>query len=201
MPMPLAIISKLVLFSLAKKVVVFGVAKTYGFHRIYRRVYRLNMRIFKNPVSRTRANRLVKESMRLPRYLYNRVKGLNSSSDAKHNTTAITQVQRSIERPPALSSNAHNNITTAQSSSSSRLLSSSKGKGKMLMTAATGILRESRLGLQQLLPKTPQMNVRQYTPCVGVSNGVVDLWAVRQLFYPESLPGFVASSLQRSSSR
>lgn len=67
-------ILKVVAFSLAKKVVVYLVAKQYGFRRLYRRISKFNHSVNReSPMLRTRMRNQLQFAFRLPGKLYQRV--------------------------------------------------------------------------------------------------------------------------------
>ena len=72
------IFAKLIAFSLAKKVVVFTVAKTYGFPRLYRRMVEVNRKLISNPGRQKSIQEAMKYSFRFPKkmvdYFSSRVK-------------------------------------------------------------------------------------------------------------------------------
>ncbi|GBG69642.1 hypothetical protein CBR_g4471 [Chara braunii] len=66
--MPVPLVGKLILFSIAKKVTIFLVAKTYGFPRLYRRTAEVNRFINRhNPRRRENVRSFIQGVFRLPR--------------------------------------------------------------------------------------------------------------------------------------
>ncbi|PXF40176.1 hypothetical protein BWQ96_10114 [Gracilariopsis chorda] len=61
-----SVVTGIVAFSLFKKVTAYGLARYYGFPRIYRRLIMVNRALNSNPAQQVRMNEIVKQMFRLP---------------------------------------------------------------------------------------------------------------------------------------
>mmetsp|Transcript_17896 Transcript_17896/g.31106 ORF Transcript_17896/g.31106 Transcript_17896/m.31106 type:complete len:235 (+) Transcript_17896:320-1024(+) len=111
--MAVDLILKLVALSLAKKVSVFVIAKTYGFPRLYRKMMRVNRKVFKNDESTRRSvMEWTQYTFRLPRILMEKWKGKktleNVGSGSVRNSAA-----GSASAPASTSASASASASTA----------------------------------------------------------------------------------------
>eukprot|EP00899_Mesostigma_viride_P007004 jgi/Mesvir1/16304/Mv14231-RA.1 len=100
---PLAIAVKFAAIWAIKKVVVFGAAKTYGFHRIYRRSIELTNKVVHSRTQRERIQGMVKSTMRFPRVLHKAIKARVYSGDAADGAVAVTS--QKAAKPKELGNN------------------------------------------------------------------------------------------------
>ncbi|CAN8072941.1 unnamed protein product [Agarophyton chilense] len=61
-----SVVTGLVAFSLFKKVTAYGLARYYGFPRIYRKLMLVNRALNRNPQQQIKMNELVKRMLRMP---------------------------------------------------------------------------------------------------------------------------------------
>ena len=60
------VVGGLVAFSLLKKGTAYGLARYYGFPKLYRKIIRMNRRVVDNPAHRNQLSNSVKSVMRFP---------------------------------------------------------------------------------------------------------------------------------------
>jgi len=70
MVLPIPIIMKLVALGIAKKGVVYGIARQYGIPRVYRRILEVNRRITTDKSSRVYVKSKIESAFRLPNTIY-----------------------------------------------------------------------------------------------------------------------------------
>mmetsp|Transcript_4184 Transcript_4184/g.11470 ORF Transcript_4184/g.11470 Transcript_4184/m.11470 type:complete len:93 (-) Transcript_4184:254-532(-) len=90
--MPADLILKLVALSVAKKVSVFLIARTYGFSRLYRRMMRANRFVFaSSPTTRHKVSAAVQYSFRLPRFIAERFRSCAAPTSSPPSRPPPTQ--------------------------------------------------------------------------------------------------------------
>jgi len=70
--MPMVLFAKLIILAIAKKVIAYGIARTYGIPKLYRRSIKLNHRLLlqNHPAMAAKTQRLLRISFRFPNTIY-----------------------------------------------------------------------------------------------------------------------------------
>lgn len=68
----MVLFAKLIILAIAKKVVAYGIARTYGIPKLYRRAIKLNHRLLQqnHPAMAAKAQRLLGTGFRMPNTFY-----------------------------------------------------------------------------------------------------------------------------------
>lgn len=69
------VVAGLVAFSLLKKATAYGIARYYGFPRIYRKILRFNLRLSPTPVQHNQVKEATKSLFRWPNRVADNVRG------------------------------------------------------------------------------------------------------------------------------
>ena len=67
-------IFKLIMMSITKNLITFGVIKTFGIKYIYKKIVKFNRKIINNRNIEIKVNNIIKYSIRLPYRIYNTFK-------------------------------------------------------------------------------------------------------------------------------